>query len=211
MKYLMLKDFIIQKRQVAFVLLLLIVLTTVWYLNDTAIEFIYLFGSLIVSISLMTGSLSYDAENDVELFLLTLPIQRKTIVLSKYVVGFIMVLIGGGITFLQVELLNVIVDNPSSPPWTMIIGSFMGNLIITALIFATYYRFGYQNIKFVWVSAIVLAVFASVLYMQTDFARNLVDTVFSANFQLLAAVATLATILIYLGSLFISVRAIEKN
>lgn len=211
MKYLMLKDFIIQKKQIILVFFLLIGFSIIWYLNNIAIGFIYLFGNLVVSISLTTGSLSYDAENGVELFLLTLPIQRKIIVLSKYLVGFITVLIGSSITFLQVELLNLIVGNPSSPPWAMVIGSFMGNLIITALMFAVYYRFGYQNIIFVWVSASVLAIFASITYMQTDFTRNLVDTVFSANFQLLAAVATLATILIYLGSLFISVRAIEKN
>ncbi len=211
MKYLILKDIVVQRMQIVLITLLLIGLTFIWYLSGSGIALIYLFGSLMISLSLVTGSLSYDDEDGVSLFLLTLPVKRKTIVLAKYLVSFVMVLLGILITFIQVEILNIIFGNPLLPPWSMIFGSLIGNLTITALMLGVFYKFGYRAIRFIMVGSIVLAVFCSLIYTQSVIVNRLLSQLFLISPPILIFIMSALAGVIYLASLYFSLNAIEKD
>lgn len=211
MKQLMMKDYMIQKTQVFLTTLLLIGLIIMWYSTGTQIELIYLFGGLVISLSLISGGLSYDDNNDATMFLLTLPVKRKSIVISKYITGFLTVLMGALITFVLVEVLNVIVGSSTVPPWEIIFGSFVGNLIAVAIIFAVYYAFGYQNIKYITIGFIILSVMGSVLYTQTDFLKNFMEIVPNFSAAIIVLISLFVAFLMYGSSLIWSIRAMEQK
>lgn len=211
MKQLMMKDYMIQKTQVFLTTLLLIGLIIIWYSTGTQIELIYLFGGLVISLSLISGGLSYDDNNDATMFLLTLPVKRKSIVISKYITGFLTVLMGALITFVLVEVLNIIVGSSTVPPWEIIFGSFVGNLIAVAIIFAVYYAFGYQNIKYITIGFIILSVMGSVLYTQTDFLKNFMEIVPNFSAAIIVLISLFVAFLMYGSSLIWSIRAMEQK
>lgn len=211
MKQLMMKDFIMQKSQVFLTIALVIGLIIIWYASGTQLELIYLFSGLVISLSLITGGISYDDGNDATLFLLTLPVERKTIVISKYMTGFLTVILGTFLTLTLVGILNIVIGSISSPPWTVILGSLMGNLIATALIFAMYFKFGYENIKYMIVGFILLAVIGSVLYIQTNMLDTILKSAYHFSESTLVLIAAIVTLLIYIGSLLFSAQVMKRK
>jgi len=211
MVQLMIKDYGIQKKQVLFTIALLIGLITLWHTTGTPIEMMYLVGGLVFSLSLVTGGLGYDEENGVTKFLLTLPVERKDIVVAKYTTGLLSVLLGTVMTFVLVEALNLIVDSIDTPPWTLIFGSVMGNLVAIALILAVYYKFGNKNIRYIYVGFILLAVGGIFLYNLTDIEVAIMQWISDFNQLVLIMVSILITLIIYFISLLWSMRVMARK
>jgi len=211
MVQLMFKDYGIQKKQVLFTIALLIGLITLWHTTGTPIEMMYLVGGLVFSLSLVTGGLGYDEENGVTKFLLTLPVERKDIVVAKYTTGLLSVLLGTVMTFVLVEALNLIVDSIDTPPWTLIFGSVMGNLVAIALILAVYYKFGNKNIRYIYVGFILLAVGGIFLYNLTDIEVAIMQWISDFNQLVLIMVSILITLIIYFISLLWSMRVMARK
>src|SRR5690625_2376911 len=211
MVQLMIKDYGIQKKQVLFTIALLIGLITLWHTTGTPIEMMYLVGGLVFSLSLVTGGLEYDEENGVTKFLFTLPVERKDIVVAKYTTGLLSVLLGTVMTFVLVEALNLIVDSIDTPPWTLIFGSVMGNLVAIALILAVYYKFGNKNIRYIYVGFILLAVGGIFLYNLTDIEVAIMQWISDFNQLVLIMVSILITLIIYFISLLWSMRVMARK
>lgn|SRR5690625_1703609 len=208
---LMIKDYRIQKNQVLFTIALLIGLITLWHTTGTPIEMMYLVGGLVFALSLVTGGLGYDEENGVTKFLLTLPVKRKDIVIAKYTTGLLSVLLGTALTFVLVETLNLIVNSIDTPPWTLIFGSVIGNLVAIALILAVYYKFGNENIRYIYVGFILLAVGGIFLYNLTDIEVTMMQWISEFNQLILVIVAILITLIVYSISLLWSIRVMDRK
>lgn len=208
---LMIKDYRIQKNQVLFTIALLIGLITLWHTTGTPIEMMYLVGGLVFALSLVTGGLGYDEENGVTKFLLTLPVKRKDIVIAKYTTGLLSVLLGTALTFVLVETLNLIVNSIDTPPWTLIFGSVIGNLVAIALILAVYYKFGNENIRYIYVCFILLAVGGIFLYNLTDIEVTMMQWISEFNQLILVIVAILITLIVYSISLLWSIRVMDRK
>lgn len=211
MVQLMIKDYRIQMRQVLFTIALLIGLITLWHTTGTPIVMMYLLGGLVFSLFLVTGGLEYDEENGVTKFLLTLPVERKDIVIAKYTTSLFAVLLGTVITFALVEALNLIVGSTATPPWTLIWGSVIGNLVAVALILAIYYKFGNKNVRYIYVGFILLAFAGIVLYNVTDIEVTIIQWGSDFNRLFLIIAAILITLFVYSVSLLWSIRVMDRK
>lgn len=207
------KEYWIQHRQFMLQIPLLIVLIFLWNSTGTPIDMMYLFGGLVVSLSLVTGGLGYDEGNDnsVMKFLMMLPIKRKDIVVAKYITGVVVVLTGAMVTFFLVEALKLITGAASSPPWTLIGASILGNLITIAIILAVNYKFGSKNITFVFVGFVLLGIAGFVLYILTDIEVTISQWLLNIGQVTLSIGFLLVAILVYVSSMVASIRAMERK
>jgi hypothetical protein len=95
---LLIKDLLIQKKSLwyllFYILILLLVFTSTSMDGDIAVV-LYATCTCFIGYLLIAGACSYDEQNRSEVFLNSLPITRKDIVLSKYLSIFVYAVIGG--------------------------------------------------------------------------------------------------------------------
>jgi ABC-2 type transport system permease protein len=94
---LLIKDLLIQKKSLwyllFYILILLLVFTSTSMDGDIAVV-LYATCTCFIGYLLIAGACSYDEQNRSEVFLNSLPITRKDIVLSKYLSIFVYTVIG---------------------------------------------------------------------------------------------------------------------
>ena len=103
------------------------------------------------------------------------------------------------------KALNLTVDSINTPPWTLILGSVIGNWLAIALILTIYYKFGNKNIRYIYVGFILLAVGGIFLYNLTDIEVTIMQWISDFNQLILIIVAILITLIVYSISLLLSI------
>lgn len=148
MYHLIKKDLLMQKKALVFALLYLIFFTFTIAKNEPIGLTI---GILVVTYMLALGSASVEDKNDSDIMLLSLPIKKKSIVLSKYLSVY---MIATGV-FLFNYLLYLIVDTFSIPlevlPITYVgfAGAIIAVTIFSSISFPLIFKLGYTKSRIV--------------------------------------------------------------
>lgn len=148
MYHLIKKDLLMQKKALVFALLYLIFFTFTIAKNEPIGLTI---GILVVTYMLALGSASVEDKNDSDIMLLSLPIKKKSIVLSKYLSVY---MIATGV-FLFNYLIHLTVDTFSIPlevlPITYVgfAGAIIAVTIFSSISFPLIFKLGYTKSRIV--------------------------------------------------------------
>ena len=137
MKSLIIKDFLTIKSNIKHLLLIIIMFLLLCFDNTHVLHYIPSFLSIIILILLF----SYDEVSHFNCYLNTMPIDKKNIVKSKYLVGLILNLIAIIITFIECLFLNFKVD------FNSLILCLAITMIIEALILPLIFKFGVERVR----------------------------------------------------------------
>lgn len=135
------KDILIQKKQIVFSLLLMLFFTlTLSNLGPTGITI----GILAITYQLGLGASAIEEKNNSDMILISLPIKKKTIVLSKYVSIFVYLVyavLGFMCIFFAAKLFNVPYEVPITK--TVVVSSFASGVIYFSISYPLIFRYGY--------------------------------------------------------------------
>ena len=159
MKGLLLKDFCILKKQMKIVAVL-VVFYAIWAIVSKTPS---MMGVMIILLSIMLPitSMSYDEAGQWYRYAFSLPISRRALVLSKYVLGFLVAL-GGLVVSAIGNLVVLFLTNweNSLESWLIIVGFLEIGMIFLSIIIPVLFQFGVEKGRFL---VVVIAVVPSLL------------------------------------------------
>lgn len=146
MYHLIKKDLLMQKKSLLFALIYLILFTLTIAKNE---PMGLILGILVVTYLLAIGSASLEDKNDSDIMLLSLPIKKKSIVLSKYVLVYLVAtvtFIFDYILYFMVDLLNIPVEIfPIT--FTGFAGAVIAVTLFSSISFPLIFKLGYAKSK----------------------------------------------------------------
>ena len=153
---LVLKDILIQKKYVLFSIIYAFFFSFMFKSTDSSMLFIMI--PIMVSYMLIIGACGYDDKNKCEIMLNSLPINRTTLVISKYISTFVFILIGLLLTLATTTILNSLGFGHFNKPMNLenILGPVVGVLLLSCLYFPLYFKFGYQKSRYFLISVFFL-------------------------------------------------------
>ncbi|PFZ92298.1 ABC-2 transporter permease [Bacillus wiedmannii] len=202
---LILKDFRLQK------LIILLYLIIICF-------FIMTFGSFYLMIVLPVGSYVinlhyYDAKNNSHKFINSLPYSRNSIIMSKYIGTMIFMLIVVSFS-LSIQAIIQFVSptyGQIATPQEIVI-SILAAMLFTSLYLPFFYRF--TNKYLIAAVSIIFPVFV-VLWRTIEAYVNITDIAYSVTTQFtinqLIILVSIVTILIFIGSYFLTVRIYKRT
>ena len=216
MKGLLVKDFRFVLGQKAS-LLIAVGLGLYFLVTGTDLSFAFIFTMMLACI-LATSSISYDNMDNGMSFMLTLPIQKKTYVLSKYVLSIVVVLVLGAV----VLLMAVIGSNMGLLNWTL---EDLKGALLVAGVFATvmmavmipvYIIFGAEKARIAilaiyGVVAAILFVLKSVVKDGEAIVNEMMAKLMSLNNWQLALLGVGVMLVLLVISMIISMIGLEKK
>ncbi len=219
---LLIKDLIIQKKTLWYLLfyipVLLLVLSSTTMAADIA-PALYATCTCFIGYFLIVGACSYDEQNRSEVFLNSLPIRRKDIVLSKYLSIFVYAVIGLAAGIFIVLINNIfglgeIVRYPASKD---LLGALCGIVIIGATYYPLYFKFGGIKTRLLNV-IVIMAIFlipAGLVWLVERYSQgtayNLLTRILSSPDWLQALVIGVVFLMIFVVSLAGSLRIYENK
>lgn len=175
---------------------------------------IYVFSSMLVFFVVIIGSLLSDREQESMNFLLTLPVSRKTLVLSKYTSSFLVALENWAVTSIVLFLFTY------SLPKQIILSGFnlllglvwtIGILIfILSILLPVYYAFGNKAMRWVILVPLILASFSS-QFFNSNFFQEFIMQVTKLSAYSLITIFLIASLLIYGISFIISLLIMKQK
>ncbi|MGB4505308.1 MAG: ABC-2 transporter permease [Syntrophaceticus sp.] len=219
---LLIKDLIIQKKTFWYLLFYIPVLLLVFSSTTIAADIataLYATCTCLVGYLLIAGACAYDEQNRSEIFLNSLPIRRKDIVLSKYLSIFVYAVIGlaVGIVIAMINNLFGLGEIVRYPAGKDLLGALCGIVLIGASYYPLYFKFG--NIKTRFLNVIViLAIFlipAGLMWLVEKYSQgtayNLLTRVLSSPDWLQVVVIGVVFLMIFAMSLASSLRIYENK
>lgn len=147
----------------------------------------------------------------------TLPLNRKNIVVGRYMFGVLLVIIGAFISLVSILILNSITQNTliSMVEVLLICGMIAFSLVLLSFQYPLYFKFGYTKMKFITLIPSILIVVAVLLL---SFVSDMIKINSSAqplnyilnNAVLISAICIGASIVILLFSMQLSFRIYKK-
>ncbi|KAB2444695.1 ABC-2 transporter permease [Bacillus luti] len=142
-KKLVLKDMMLQRKLGFAYLICLFFLAIVDFRSDS---FLMTFSMFIPVLGMMQ-SMNYENKNKSEMIINSLPLQRKEIVIAKYIFASILVALGGALPF-TVSLIQLQNENTTVfMLWAAILGGITGGLIYTMIVLPIEFSVGYSSAK----------------------------------------------------------------
>lgn len=145
MYHLIKKDILMQKRALRLSVLLIIFFTiTLSNIGPAGLTV----GVLTVTYQLVLGACALEDKNNGDIILISLPIRRNTIVLSKYVSIYVYAAyatLGFYLTYLIINLLNLPLDIPFN--FTGFIGAIMAVTLFSSISFPLIFKYGFLKSK----------------------------------------------------------------
>lgn len=161
MFYLIMKDLRIQKRSFLFAFLYTFFIIFVFRKPDFS-ESLYIMMSIIIGYIFAFSAIGYDEKNNSDIFLLSLPIKKHSIVIAKYLSVFVFSIIGITIS----GSIGVIINISGFLPefrfinFIDIITSFITMGFLMSLYYPFYFKFGSINIKLLNICFFMIFFFA---------------------------------------------------
>ena len=141
---LVLKDILIQKKYLLFSIVYFFFFTFMFKDHPSV-----LFGTVPIMISymLLIGACGFDDKNKSEIMLNSLPINRVTLVIAKYLSVCVFIFIGVFLTFAFTTILNFsgVIHFDRLINLTDILTDIIGTLFFGSLYFPIHFKFGYQK------------------------------------------------------------------
>ncbi|MGE6538567.1 ABC-2 transporter permease [Bacillus luti] len=142
-KQLVLKDIMLQRKLGFAYLICLFFLAIVDFRSDS---FLMTF-SMFIPVHGMMQSMNYEIKNKSEMIINSLPLQRKEIVIAKYIFASILVALGGALPF-TVSLIQLQNENITVfMLWAAILGGITGGLVYTMIVLPIEFSVGYSSAK----------------------------------------------------------------
>ena len=142
-KQLVFKDMMLQRKLGVTYLICLFVLAVVDFRSDS---FLMTF-SLSIPVLGMMLSMNYENKNKSERLVNSLPLQRKEIVIAKYIFASILVALGGALPF-TISLIQLQNENTTVfMLWAAILGGITGGLVYTMIVLPIEFTVGYSSAK----------------------------------------------------------------
>ena len=159
MKGLLLKDFCILKKQMK-LMVVFVIFYAIW---AVAAKMPTMMGTMVILLSIMMpiSSLSYDEAGQWYRYAFSLPIPRRTLVLSKYVLGFL-VSLGGLVVSAIGNIIILALTNGENAleSWLTIIGFLELGVIFLSIIIPILFKYGVEKGRLL---IVVIAVIPSLL------------------------------------------------
>jgi len=219
---LLIKDIIVQKKTFWYLLfyipVLLLVLSSTTMAADIATA-LYATCTCFIGYLLIAGACSYDEQNRSEVFLDSLPIRRKDIVLSKYLSIFVYAVIGlaAGIVIVMINNIFGLGEIVRYPAGKDMLGALCGIVIIGATYYPLYFKFGGIKTRLLNV-IVILAIFlipAGLMWVVERYSQgtayNLLTRVLSSPDWLQAVVSGVVFLMIFTVSLAGSLMIYENK
>lgn len=209
MKGLLLKDFCILKKQMK-LMVVFVIFYAIW---AVAAKMPTMMGTMVILLSIMMpiSSMSYDEAGQWYRYAFSLPIPRRTLVLSKYVLGFLVSL--GGLVVSAIG--NIIVLSLTNwenalESWLTIIGFLELGVIFLSIIIPILFKYGVEKGRlFIVVIAVIPSLLVALLGSTLKTSGTLMPSA-----ELLQAIlysSPLFTLAIFLISFRISVGICRKK
>lgn len=159
MKGLLLKDFCILKKQMK-LMVVFVIFYAIW---AVAAKMPTMMGTMVILLSIMMpiSSMSYDEAGQWYRYAFSLPIPRRTLVLSKYVLGFL-VSLGGLVVSAIGNIIILALTNGENAleSWLTIIGFLELGVIFLSIIIPILFKYGVEKGRLL---IVVIAVIPSLL------------------------------------------------
>lgn len=209
MKGLLLKDFCILKKQMK-LMVVFVIFYAIW---AVAAKMPTMMGTMVILLSIMMpiSSMSYDEAGQWYRYAFSLPIPRRTLVLSKYVLGFL-VSLGGLVVSAIGNIIILALTNGENAleSWLAIIGFLELGVIFLSIIIPILFKYGVEKGRLL---IVVIAVIPSLLVALLGSTLKTSGTLMpSAEFlQAILYSSPLFTLAIFLISFRISVGICRKK
>lgn len=209
MKGLLLKDFCILKKQIK-LMVVFVIFYAIW---AVAAKMPTMMGTMVILLSIMMpiSSMSYDEAGQWYRYAFSLPIPRRTLVLSKYVLGFL-VSLGGLVVSAIGNIIILALTNGENAleSWLTIIGFLELGVIFLSIIIPILFKYGVEKGRlFIVVIAVIPSLLVALLGSTLKTSGTLMPSA-----ELLQAIlysSPLFTLAIFLISFRISVRICRKK
>ncbi len=209
MKGLLLKDFCILKKQIK-LMVVFVIFYAIW---AVAAKMPTMMGTMVILLSIMMpiSSMSYDEAGQWYRYAFSLPIPRRTLVLSKYVLGFL-VSLGGLVVSAIGNIIILALTNGENAleSWLTIIGFLELGVIFLSIIIPILFKYGVEKGRlFIVVIAVIPSLLVALLGSTLKTSGTLMP---SAEFlQAILYSSPLFTLAIFLISFRISVGICRKK
>ncbi len=209
MKGLLLKDFCILKKQMK-LMVVFVIFYAIW---AVAAKMPTMMGTMVILLSIMMpiSSMSYDEAGQWYRYAFSLPIPRRTLVLSKYVLGFL-VSLGGLVVSAIGNIIILALTNGENAleSWLTIIGFLELGVIFLSIIIPILFKYGVEKGRlFIVVIAVIPSLLVALLGSTLKTSGTLMPSA-----ELLQAIlysSPLFTLAIFLISFRISVGICRKK
>ncbi|EOO16994.1 ABC transporter permease [Bacillus cereus HuA3-9] len=195
MKQLILKDFIIQWK----FLIWYILYPVFFYMALTDTENLFIIMSVIITIGATVKTFEADSKNESEVIVNSLPILRKQIVYTKYIVAIIILFISVTIGCFTMGMKNGV--NLFEFIETTMVASISFILVYLSFVLPISFWLGYKKTIFIT----IVIFMAPIVILETLFQINL------EQIQLYNSVLFVSSICMFIVSIFVSVKLYEKR
>lgn len=209
MKGLLLKDFCILKKQIK-LMVVFVIFYAIW---AVAAKMPTMMGTMVILLSIMMpiSSMSYDEAGQWYRYAFSLPIPRRTLVLSKYVLGFLVSLGGLVVSAIgNIIVLSLTNGENALESWLTIIGFLELGVIFLSIIIPILFKYGVEKGRlFIVVIAVIPSLLVALLGSTLKTSGTLMPSA-----ELLQAIlysSPLFTLAIFLISFRISVGICRKK
>ena len=212
---LIIKDILIQKKNLLFALLYTIFGSVAFFQMGPGGFGLYVISPMAVIYILVTFAVSYDDKNKSEFILNSLPVERSDIVISKYMSTFVYAIIGVIYAILIGLIGKAIGLSMFSRSISLlnIVFVFTTSCIFSSIFFPVYFKFGNIKMKFFNIILFMIIIFSPTFYFDyvTKNPKNiLIEKInyFITNTSsfTLNSLALIIGLFIFLISLMISIR-----
>ncbi|MDI9496494.1 MAG: ABC-2 transporter permease [Bacillota bacterium] len=137
---LIIKDLLNLKKQGKIYLLLVVFYFAMGLVNENTSMFTSMMTMVAVLIPLT--AMAYDERSKWDRYALTMPISRKNIVMSRYLLGLIFLIVA----FVLSMLVNMVISNMKTAENTLVVlGGFSTGLMLMSVIFPLLFKFGVEK------------------------------------------------------------------
>lgn len=209
MKGLLLKDFCILKKQMK-LMVVFVIFYAIW---AVAAKMPTMMGTMVILLSIMMpiSSMSYDEAGQWYRYAFSLPIPRRTLVLSKYVLGFL-VSLGGLVVSAIGNIIILALTNGENAleSWLTIIGFLELGVIFLSIIIPILFKYGVEKGRlFIVVIAVIPSLLVALLGSTLKTSGTLMPS--AELLQAFLYSSPLFTLAIFLISFRISVGICRKK
>ena len=215
---LVVKDFVVQKTNIKFILIYALVGSLLFASSDGGA---YIMIPMVLSYTYLLGGLGQDDKNNSEFLLNSLPVSRDSIVYAKYLSVIIfsaiaIVLTMGGIFIMSSIGVGKMTGNMGIED---IVGFLFGIMIFMAINFPLYFKYGYAKLRYLnmgifmlfLISPIIIKFLKDNINLNNSFILYMKAKLLSLSDTQIGVIIICMGLFIYLLSLVISLNVYKKK
>lgn len=203
MKALLIKDYLVIKKQILFVLIFIAVFSLSMYGSENG--FFSIGFIVIISAMLPVTAIAYDERSKWNVLSATMPYSIKDIVLSKYLFGYLAVIIAG-LTSILIQVIMQLVSHSflGVESLVAIIAICLVSTVILSINIPLAFKFGVEKGRLL--SIIVIVIFTVVVFSAIQFINSQAAEFINEKFWLFSLFMVILIIIINFVSAKISIK-----